>query len=126
VAYRAVSTWSRPKPELVDEFERYYADVHVPFAARVPGTLKLVLTRTTDGLESTPSAFYRVVEMWFADRAAFEAATRTEEWAETRRDAGYVQEHFGVSLLTGLGEIVDVKLDPGGPRPRGSGIGAGG
>jgi uncharacterized protein (TIGR02118 family) len=126
VAYRAVSTWSRPKPELVDEFERYYLDVHAPFAARVPGVLKLVLTRTIDGLESTPSAFYRAVDVWFADKAAFETAIRTKEWAELRRDAAYAQEHFGVSLLTGLGEVAEVKLDPGGPRPSGSRISDGG
>jgi uncharacterized protein (TIGR02118 family) len=120
VVYRAISTWSFPKPEQIEDFEHYYLNVHAPFAARVPGALKLVLTRTTDGLETTPSAFYRAVEMWFADRAAFAAATRTVEWEETRKDAAYVQERFQVSLTTGLGEMVEVKLDPRGPRPRGS------
>jgi uncharacterized protein (TIGR02118 family) len=126
MAYRAVSTWSRPKPELVDDFERYYLEVHAPFAARVPGVLKLLLTRTTDGLESTPSAFYRAVDVWFADKATFEAATRTREWAELRKDAAYMLDRFGVSLLTGLGEVAEVKLDPGAPRPSGSGTRNGG
>lgn len=120
MVYRAISTWSSPKPEQIEEFEDYYLNVHAPFAARVPGALKLVLTRTTDGLETTPSAFYRAVEMWFADRAAFEAATRTVEWEETRKDAAYVQERFQVSLISGLGEMVEFKLDPRGPRPQAS------
>jgi uncharacterized protein (TIGR02118 family) len=121
MVYRTVSTWSAPRPEDVDEFERYYRDVHVPFATRVPGALKLVLTRTSDGFETTPSAFYRVAEMWFEDKAAFERAIQTKEWNEMRKDGGYVHERFGVSLASGLGEFVDAPLNPGAPRPTGSG-----
>jgi uncharacterized protein (TIGR02118 family) len=120
MVYRAISTWSAPKPEDVQKFEEYYHKVHVPFAARVPGALKLILNRTSDGFETTPSAFYRVAEMWFEDRAAFEKATTTKEWNEMRQDGMYVHEHFGVSLLSGLGDIEDVPLKPSGPRPAGS------
>jgi uncharacterized protein (TIGR02118 family) len=114
--YKAVSTWSAPKPEDQEEFEEYYARTHVPFAARVPGVLKLALTRTSDGMES-PTAFYRVAEMWFNTKEDFEKATKTLEWSDMRKDAGYVHARFGVSLSTGLGYMDDAALDPGGPRP---------
>lgn len=117
MVYRALSTWSAPKPELVAEFEEYYNNVHVPFAARVPGTLKLLISRTSDGFEVSPSAFYRLAEMWFEDKDAFIAATQTKEWTDMRRDGIYVHEHFGVSLDSGLGDVVDFTLTPGAPRP---------
>jgi len=115
MVYKAVSTWSTPTD--IVEFEKYYNDVHVPFAARVPGALRLVLTRTSDGFETTPSAFYRVAEMHFGSRADFEKATTTQEWADMRQDAGWVHERFGVSLESGLGLQVDAVLDPSGPLP---------
>jgi len=104
--YKAVSFWSFPKLEDEEEFEEYYMNVHVPFAERIPGAKRLVLTRTTDGMEAPP-AFYRVAELWFDDRDAFERATRTPEWGEMRLDAATVHERFKVELKTGLGYQVD-------------------
>jgi uncharacterized protein (TIGR02118 family) len=104
--YKAVSFWSPPKPEDEAEFEDYYMNVHVPFAERIPGAVRLLLTRTTDGMEAPP-AFYRVAELWFEDKADLEKATKTPEWAEMRADAAKVHERFGVELKTGLGTQVD-------------------
>ena len=100
--YKAVSFWSPPRPEDEEEFEDHYMNVHVPLAEDIPGAKRLVLTRTTDGLEGPP-AFYRVAEMWFEDRDAFERATTTSAWATLRADAGRMHERFGVELKTGLG-----------------------
>lgn len=100
--YKAVSFWSAPKPEDEEEFEDHYDHVHVPLAENIPGARRLVLTRTTDGLEGPP-AFYRVAEMWFEDKDAFARATATPEWAELRADAGRMHERFQVELETGLG-----------------------
>jgi uncharacterized protein (TIGR02118 family) len=101
--YKAVSCWSTPRPGEEEEFEKHYMEVHVPLAVRVPGTARLVLTRTVDGLETEPPAFYRVAEMFFATREQMEAATETPEWAELRADAARMFERFGVTLVTGLG-----------------------
>lgn len=117
MGYKVVSFWSAPKPEDEAEFESYYTGVHALFAARVPGTRKLLLTRTSDYFEITPSAFYRVAEMWYDSKAAYDAATETQEWAEMRVDGGYVHDRFGCTLTSGLGEMVDVPLDPSGPMP---------
>jgi uncharacterized protein (TIGR02118 family) len=100
--YKAVSFWSPPKPEDEEAFEDYYMNVHVPFAEKIPGAKRLLLTRTTDGMEAPP-AFYRVAEMWFEDKEAFERATQTPEWGEMRADAAKVHERFGCELKTGLG-----------------------
>jgi uncharacterized protein (TIGR02118 family) len=86
----------------------------VPLALRVPNTRRLTLTRTSDGLEAEPPAFYRVAEMFFSDRESLEAAMETPEWEELRADTAGVIERFGVSLVTGLGtpEEADEVLRP--------------
>jgi uncharacterized protein (TIGR02118 family) len=117
MAYRSVSFWSEPLAKDLEDFEDYYMNVHVPFAARVPGAIKLILTRTSDGFETTPPAFYRVAEMWFDDKAAFERAVTTAEWADMRADGNYVHERFGVALESALGFVGDVVLHPSGPKP---------
>jgi uncharacterized protein (TIGR02118 family) len=101
--YKAISCWSAPRPGSEEEFEQHYRKVHVPLALRVPNTRRLTLTRTSDGLEEEPPAFYRVAEMFFSDRESMEAAMKTPEWTELRADAAEVIERFGVSLVTGLG-----------------------
>lgn len=117
MTYRIISTWSAPHEHLTEEFEEYYNTVHAPYAARIPGMLKLITQRTSDPFEENPSSFYRVAELWFESRDALIAATQTTEWAEMRNDGRYVHEKFGAILETGLGELVDWELHPSGPIP---------
>jgi uncharacterized protein (TIGR02118 family) len=117
VVYKTISCWPSPRAEDLEAFEEYYHAVHVPYAARVPGCLRLVLTRTSDGFETTPPGYYRVAEAWFENKDAFLAATQTDEWNDMRRDAAWVHERFGVNLVNSLGDMVDAPLDPGGAEP---------
>jgi uncharacterized protein (TIGR02118 family) len=102
--FTAVSTWSFPRAGEEQAFEEHYWSVHVPLAQRIPHTVELVLTRTAYALPGEQPAFYRAVVMSFADQAAFEAATRTEEWDALRSDSASMIERFAVRLLTGMGE----------------------
>lgn len=107
---KIVATWSAPKPGDVAAFEDYYAKTHAPLAAAVPELRRLVLTRTTSGLEGNASAFYRVAELHFDDLAALERSAHTAAWTRMREDAGKMIERFGVSLQVGIGEEVDAPL----------------
>ena len=49
--YKIVAFWGSPKPSDIESFEKYYVDVHVPLARKVPHVRKLVLTRAESGLE---------------------------------------------------------------------------
>jgi uncharacterized protein (TIGR02118 family) len=102
--YKLYAFWSAPKPEDREAFEEYYASTHVPRAAAVPHLESIVTTLTSDGLGDTEPATYRVAEMSFADRAAFEASTQSPEWAEMRACSGDIIERFGVSLTVSMGE----------------------
>lgn len=117
MTYRIISTWSSPRENLIEEFEDYYHAVHAPYAARIPGCIRLITQRTSDPFEASPSSFYRVAELWFESRDSLIEATKTAEWEEMRNDGRYMQERFGASLQTGLGDIVDWTLTPGGSSP---------
>lgn len=104
--YKLYAFWSAPKPEDRESFEEYYNNTHVPRAAAVPHLESIVTTLTTDGLEGAEPATYRVAEMSFADRAAYEASTKSPEWAEMRACAGDIISRYGVSLTVALGDEV--------------------
>jgi uncharacterized protein (TIGR02118 family) len=108
--YKLVATWTEPKPEQAEEFEREYATTHVPLAAKCPELKQLVLMRTASGLEGNPSAFYRVAELIYEDERAFERCAESAEWQALRADAGQLIERFGVELHVGLGTPEDYPL----------------
>ncbi len=82
------------KPGLTrEEFIRYWADVHGPLGARIPGLRKLVQSyalAVPD--ESRPSDFDGMAELWFDDLAAIRRARQSAEWAAATADeANFVE-----------------------------------
>lgn len=108
--YKLFATWSAPREEDVDEFEKHYREVHVPAAARVPHLRRIVLTRTDSGLEGAESAFYRVAEMSFDSPEDLAKSAESPEWQAMRADAGGMVERFGVRLSVGVGWERDEKV----------------
>ncbi|MDP9821897.1 EthD family reductase [Nocardioides massiliensis] len=108
--FKLIACWSAPSAEDEDEFEKHYAEVHLPAAAKAPGMRQLVATRTTSGLEGAESGFYRVAELVFDSKADLETSEQSPEWAAMRADAGVMIERFGVSLTVGMGEVHEVDL----------------
>jgi uncharacterized protein (TIGR02118 family) len=108
--YKLYSYWSAPKSEDVEAFEDYYASTHCPKAEVVPGLARLVTSRTNEGFEGGESIHYRIAEMVFPDKAAFRAATESEQWSTLRECSGTMIERFGVSLTVEAGEEVIADL----------------
>lgn len=81
------------KPDLSrDQFIRYWAEVHGPIGARIPGVRRLVQSYAVavPG-DSRPADFDGMVELWFDDMAAILAARRSAEWvASTADEANFV------------------------------------
>jgi uncharacterized protein (TIGR02118 family) len=76
------------KPGLTrDEFVRYWADVHGPLGARIPGLRKLVQSYAlaVPG-DSRPADFDGMAELWFDDLAAISEARRSAAWAVATAD----------------------------------------
>jgi uncharacterized protein (TIGR02118 family) len=106
--YKLFAYWSAPKPEDVEDFERYYEETHCPRAAAVPHLERLITTRTSDGFEGAEPMHYRIAEMVFADRKAMARSAESPEWAEMRACSGSIIEKWGVTLTVEAGqEVVD-------------------
>jgi uncharacterized protein (TIGR02118 family) len=110
--YKLFAVWTSPSADQVEAFERYYADVHIPLTASIPGVRKLLLTRTSDSPGDTPAALHRITELWFDDRAAMEAAAASPEGQATIKDAVEIQERFGAQLTSVAGAALEHPLDP--------------
>jgi uncharacterized protein (TIGR02118 family) len=87
----------RRKPDLSrDQFIRYWAEIHGPIGARIPGVRKLVQSYTVavpgDG---RPADFDGMAELWFDDVAAILAARQSAEWAASTADEANFVEPSG-------------------------------
>ncbi len=83
------------KPGLTrEEFVRYWADVHGPIGARIPGIRKLVQSYAlaVPG-DSRPGDFDGMVELWLDDLAALLEARRSAEWAASTADEVNFVDH---------------------------------
>jgi uncharacterized protein (TIGR02118 family) len=75
-----------------EEFVRYWAEVHGPIGARIPGLRKLVhsYALSVPG-DHRPADFDGMAELWFDDLAAVLEARQSPEWeASTADEANFV------------------------------------
>lgn len=76
----------RRKPGMTrEEFGRYWAEVHGPLGARIPGLRRLVQSHGLD-LPGGPSDFDGIAELWFDDLPSLQAARGSPEWAASTAD----------------------------------------
>ncbi len=74
------------KPADARAFDRYYFDVHVPIAKRVPGLRSYAVTRgPVKGLDGT-SPYHLIATLMFDSVAAIEAALASPEGQATAAD----------------------------------------
>ncbi len=102
--YKMIAYWSAPAPGDLEAFERHYADVHLPRARAVPYLERLSSTLTSDALGSPEPYHYRVVEMGFPSREAFELSAQSAAWSEMLACSAEMCARFGVRLTAEAGE----------------------
>ena len=73
------------RPEDPAAFDAHYANVHTPLVSKTPGLERIEITRVT-GSPMGESPYYMMAEMYFADAAAFAAASATPEWRAAGKD----------------------------------------
>ena len=103
--YKAIGIWSWPREEDRAEFDEHYEKVHYPLAEKLPGARRI--TVLTGGENGRASGMFRVAEVYFDDRAAFDHAARSTEWQAMAADAQQLIGRYGVTLLAADGEEVD-------------------
>jgi uncharacterized protein (TIGR02118 family) len=73
-----------------DEFVRYWAEVHGPIGARIPGLRKLVQSCAIPAPEDVrPAGFDGMAELWFDDLAALSRARQSPEWGVSSADEAH-------------------------------------
>ncbi len=91
----------------LDEFSRYWRDVHGPIGRRIPGLRRLVQSHAVPHPPGmSPPSFDGMAELWFDDMAALKAATRSPEWrASTADEVNFIDETRTALFLTEEHEI---------------------
>lgn len=97
-----------------EEFMRYWLDVHAPISAKAPGLRGYVVSEVVRKLQGNLET-EAVVEQWFDDEAAFEAAGASSEVAAAWEDVGRYAKTDGTFWL-----VKEHVIMP--PPPRGPGI----
>ena len=87
----------------VEEFQRYWREVHGPIAARIPGLRRYVQCHVVPAIyrgERTP-AYDGAAELWYDDMAAWERARRSPEVRAAVEDERNFIDHSRVfAILT--------------------------
>jgi uncharacterized protein (TIGR02118 family) len=71
-------------------FDAHYAGVHAPLVAKLPGLQRFETGTFTLALDGGELPYHRVAELYFADRAAMDAAFGSPEGAATAADYGTI------------------------------------
>ena len=67
-------------------FERYYAETHLPLAAKIEGLRRTEYSKAIAPADGSPAPFYRIAELWFESLADLQAVMATPEAQATAAD----------------------------------------
>jgi len=67
-------------------FEDYYANTHVPLAAKMPDVKRFEATRVVASPGADEPPFYRIAELWFESQDTLNAAMSSPEGQDTVND----------------------------------------
>src|SRR2546427_13194606 len=91
----------------LDEFSRYWREVHAPIGRRIPGLRRLVQSHPAPlPPEMAPADFDGMAELWFDDMAALQAARRSPVWPPpSLAEAAFLPHTRTRRLLAAHGEV---------------------
>jgi uncharacterized protein (TIGR02118 family) len=69
-----------------DAFDQHYLGTHVPLVKAMPGLQRLETGRIVSALDGGEQVYYRIAELYFADKAALRAALASDEGRATAAD----------------------------------------
>jgi len=73
-------------PKSPEDFEKYYAETHMPLVTVVKGLRKYETSKVMPKKDGTAPAFYRMFEAWFDSPEHMAAVTSTPEWQKVGAD----------------------------------------
>jgi uncharacterized protein (TIGR02118 family) len=66
-------------PKDTAAFEHYYAETHLPIAAKIRGVERAEFSKVTGTPDGSTSAFYRIAELWFGSPDQMQSVMATPE-----------------------------------------------
>lgn len=90
-------------PEDPAAFEKYYAETHLPIAAKMPNVSKVETTKMTMSPEGNPP-FYRMAEIYFESMEVMAATMGTPEAQATLADIPNFASGGVSSMIGNVGE----------------------
>lgn len=87
-------------PKSTQEFERYYAEKHLPLAATMTGVSRLELTRFGPGPDGGQPVYYRMAEVYFPTEAQMKSTLSSPDGKATVADLPKFASG-GVTVLVG-------------------------
>jgi len=90
----------------LEEFSRYWHDVHGPIGRRIPGLRRLIQSHPIADPAGGPPSFDGMAELWFDDLAALQSARQSPEWRISSDDeARFIDHTRTASFVTTEREI---------------------
>lgn len=80
---KVIVIYEEPKDK--DGFEKYYFDVHIPLASKIPNLKNSAINRVVEGM-NTDQNVYLVTELEFEDRDTLHQAMTSPQGQEVQRD----------------------------------------
>lgn len=78
------------QPDDPDAFDRHYLGVHGPLVMQIPGLQRFEGARLVGAADGGDHTYFRIAELYFADRAALQAALESEQGRATAADYGAI------------------------------------
>jgi uncharacterized protein (TIGR02118 family) len=74
------------QPKSAADFEKYYADTHMPIAGKMQGVNKIELSKVIATPDGSAPAFYRMADLYFDDADHMKRVLETPEAKATVAD----------------------------------------
>ena len=84
-------------------FEKYYAETHLPIAAKMKGVTKLELTKFLSAPDGGKAAYYRMAELFFPGPAEMQETMASPEGQAATDDLANFATG-GVTMMVGMVE----------------------
>ncbi len=85
---KLVVLYSHPSEPIT--FDEHYLTVHVPLVKAIPGLQRFEAGRIDGALDGGEHSWYRIAELYFADRSAMDAGFASAEGQATAADYGKI------------------------------------
>jgi len=90
------------QPDDPDRFDLHYREQHMPLARAIPGAQKVETGRIIAEADGGDPLWYRVTELYFADRDALDTALASQHGQASAADYGKIAPPGSRILVQGL------------------------